>query len=105
MSLVMAVNFGGAVYAWRSGQTIALFTVSIILLIAFALQQAFCLFTNESKRMFPVHFLGNMEADLLFVAAACGNAAMFIPLFISLFTFNSREEILPSRPPCVCYPS
>lgn len=96
MSLAMAINFGGVVYPWRSGQTIALFIVSLILLIAFALQQTFCWFVDESERMFPVQFLSNMEADLLFIAAACGNAAMFIPLFYLpvYFQFSRGDSAL-----------
>lgn len=81
MCLVMAINFGGALYSWQSSQIIALFVVAIVLTIAFAVQQAFCWLTNESERMFPVHFLRILEADLLFVAAACCNAAGFIPVY------------------------
>lgn len=40
-TLVMAINFGGTLYPWNSGQTIALFIVSGALWIIFGLQQGF----------------------------------------------------------------
>ncbi|KAI9786521.1 MAG: hypothetical protein M1816_007903 [Peltula sp. TS41687] len=81
LSLVMAINFGGTLYAWNGGQTIALFTVSGVLFIAFAIQQRFAWLTTTSERMFPVHLLKIKEANLLFVAAAGCNAAGFIPIY------------------------
>lgn len=77
----MAINFGGTLYAWNSGQIIALFVVAGILTIVFALQQAFSIFTRNQDRMFPVHFLRNKEAVLLFVITAAGNCAAFIPIY------------------------
>ncbi|KAI1075118.1 major facilitator superfamily domain-containing protein [Whalleya microplaca] len=81
MTLIMAINFGGAVYAWNSGQTIALFVVAGVLLIAFAVQQSFVLFTSTPNRIFPVHFMRNWNAILLFLCAAAVNAAGFIPIY------------------------
>lgn len=81
MCLVMAINFGGILYPWNSGQIIALFTLSGVLLVAFAVQQRFAWLTTTSERMFPVHLLSSMEANLLFVAAAGCNAAGFIPIY------------------------
>ena len=81
MCLVMAINFGGALYPWNSGQIIALFVLASVLLVAFAAQQQFAWFTTTTDRMFPVHLLWNLEANLLFVAAAGCNAAGFIPIY------------------------
>jgi hypothetical protein len=81
LCLVMAINFGGTLYAWNSGQIIALFSVAGVSFIIFAIQQRFAWFTTTSDRMFPVHLLKIVEADLLFVAAAGCNAAGFIPIY------------------------
>ena len=81
MCLVMAINFGGALYPWNSGQIIALFVLAFVLLIAFGIQQRFAWLTTTAERMFPVHLLNNLEANLLFVAAAGCNAAGFIPIY------------------------
>jgi len=81
MCLLMAINFGGALYPWNSGQIIALFVVAGVLFIAFAIQQRFAWFTTSSERMFPTHLLKIIEANLLFIAAAGCNAAGFIPIY------------------------
>ncbi|OCK99433.1 MFS general substrate transporter [Cenococcum geophilum 1.58] len=81
MCLLMAINFGGALYPWNSGQIIALFVVTGVLFIAFAIQQRFAWFTTSSERMFPTHLLKIIEANLLFIAAAGCNAAGFIPIY------------------------
>ena len=81
ISAIMAINFGGVLYAWGSGQIIGLFVVAGVLTILFALQQTFTVLTSKSDRMFPVHFLRSREAVLLFVCAAAINAAGFIPIY------------------------
>ncbi|KAI6087312.1 major facilitator superfamily domain-containing protein [Hypoxylon rubiginosum] len=81
MTLIMAINFGGALYTWNSGQIIALFVVSGVLFIAFAVQQSLALFTSPSNRIFPVHFMRNWNAVLLFICAAAVNTAGFVPIY------------------------
>ncbi|KAI9768084.1 MAG: hypothetical protein M1840_005118 [Geoglossum simile] len=81
VSIIMAINFGNTLYAWSSGQIIALFVVSGVLFIVFGIQQAFSLLTVTSDRMFPAHFLKNKEAVLLFILAAACNACCFIPIY------------------------
>jgi MFS family permease len=79
--LVMAINFGNALYAWNSGQIISMFVLSFILLIAFAVQQKFAWCTTKAERMFPTHLVRNREANLLFICAACANTAAFLPIY------------------------
>ena len=104
VSGIMAINFGGTLYSWNSGQVIALFVVSGVLIIAFALQQAFLLFTDTSRRMFPVHLLKMKEPVLLCVLMAANNAATFvliyyIPLYFQftrgVSSLNSGVRLLP----------
>jgi MFS family permease len=93
MSLVMAVNFGGALYAWDNGRTIALFVVAGCLLIVFAVQQNFSWLTTTAERIFPSKMLRIREANLLFVCAACCNTAGFIPIFyIPVYFQFSRND-------------
>ncbi|KAF2216896.1 hypothetical protein CERZMDRAFT_92969 [Cercospora zeae-maydis SCOH1-5] len=90
---IMAINFGGALYAWGSGSIIALFVVAGVLLVLFSVQQVFSWTTSETERMFPVQFLRSKEACLLFVCAACSNAAGFIPIFyIPVYFIFSRGD-------------
>jgi MFS family permease len=81
MTLIMAINFGGALYAWNSGEIIALFIVSFVLFIVFGIQQTYTIFTNITDRIFPCQFLRNWNAVLLFACAAAVNTAGFIPIY------------------------
>ena len=94
----MAINFGGTLYAWNSGQVIALFVVSGFLFIAFGIQQKIAFFTTTSSRMFPVHFFKNKEALLLFVLAASCNACVFVAIYYIpiYFQFTRQDTALDS---------
>ncbi|RFU31810.1 hypothetical protein B7463_g4518, partial [Scytalidium lignicola] len=93
---VMAVNFGGVVYAWKSGRIIGLFCTSGVLSILFICQQAFSIATKQSDRLFPVHFLKSRTLILLFVTTATAGTALFVPIyFIPLFfQFVSEDSSL-----------
>ena len=83
---VMAINFGGVIYAWESGQMIALWVVSGVVFIAFCLQQKFAIFTTKKNRLFPADFLRNYDMWLLFAAMSCASTCVFTPTyFIPLF--------------------
>lgn len=58
---VMAINFGGRIYPWDSGQTIALFVVSGVLFVIFAWQQWNCVLTTLKNRTFPCQFLKRLS--------------------------------------------
>ncbi|KLJ06336.1 hypothetical protein EMPG_10268 [Blastomyces silverae] len=79
--IIMAINFGGPMFAWNSAPIIVLFVLSGVLAIAFGFQQAFCFMTKEEHRMFPVSFLKMKEAVLLFICMAASNAGGFIPIY------------------------
>ena len=98
VSLILAINFGGVLYAWSSGRIIALFVVSGILWIVFGVQQTLAIFTSRDMRMFPTHLLKNKEAVLLFIASAAGYAACFIPIFYIpvYFQFSRGDTALES---------
>ncbi|KAL8695938.1 MAG: hypothetical protein Q9201_007895 [Fulgogasparrea decipioides] len=92
-TIVMAINFGGTLYTWASAQVITLFVLAAILVIALALQQAFSFATSSLQRIFPVHFLANKEAVLLFVLNSASNAGGYIPLYyIPLFFQFTRGD-------------
>ncbi|KAJ5522626.1 MFS general substrate transporter [Penicillium frequentans] len=54
VSTVMLLGFGGVVYSWGSSQMIALYVVTAVLWIIFALHQKFHILTSD--RVFPVQF-------------------------------------------------
>lgn len=80
-SLIMAMNFGGTVYGWNSGQIIALFVVSGVLFIVLAIQQGIPILTDLRNRVFPAHFLRNHNAVILYAITSAVNAASFIPIY------------------------
>ena len=86
VSGVMAINFGGSVYAWDSGRIIGLFVCSGVLFILFGFQQGLRFLTTKERRIFPVEFLRQKIMLILFAETASASAATFLPIyFIPLF--------------------
>ena len=83
---VMAINFGGVVYAWNSGRIIGLFVTSGVLFILFGSQQTFTILTTKERRIFPIEFLKSRTMLLLFGTMSAAASATFIPIyFIPLY--------------------
>jgi hypothetical protein len=85
-TLVMGISFGGTLYAWNSGQLIALLALSGVLWVSFLLQQGFTLATSVDRRVFPIHLLGKKEPALLFTACASAGivtypSVYYIPIY------------------------
>lgn len=90
---VMAVNFGGSVYAWDSGRITGLFVTSGVCFILFGIQQAFTIFTNKDRRIFPCQFLKSKTMIFLFSETASAGTATFLPIyFIPLFFQFVRDD-------------
>lgn len=77
----MAISFGGVEYAWNSGQVIALFVVSLVLLVALLSQQIFTIGTTVERRMFPIHFLKSATMIVLGLEIACAATCVFVPVY------------------------
>ncbi|CAG8950774.1 hypothetical protein HYFRA_00002988 [Hymenoscyphus fraxineus] len=97
-SITMAINFGGTLYPWKSGQIIALFVISGLLLVAFIAQQELNIFTTVGARIFPIHFMRKKEPVLLALLMLANNAGTFvliyyIPLY---FQFTKGQRALKS---------
>jgi hypothetical protein len=80
-SFVLALTFGGGTWAWNDGRTIATFVACFVILVVFALQQFFSIFTTETNRLFPISFLKSRTMILLHIASSCAGAAQFVPIF------------------------
>jgi len=94
--IIMAINFGGTLYAWNSGQIISLFVLSGVLAIAFGFAQVWPF--EAAHRMFPVEFLKNKEAVLLFILMAVCNGGGFTPIYYipAYFQFTQGDSALRS---------
>ena len=90
---VMAINFGGIIYPWNSGQTISCFVVSGVLFIVFGLQQSFCILTSREQRIFPCQFLQHKTLIILFMQMSAATTVFFVPIyFIPLFFQFARND-------------
>ncbi|RYP68211.1 hypothetical protein DL771_006811 [Monosporascus sp. 5C6A] len=81
---------------WNDGRTIATVVVFGVLIIAYALQQYFCIFTTREDRSFPGHLLKSRTQVLLYIATSCtitGSyvATFYIPLY---FQFVNNDTPL-----------
>lgn len=96
--LVMAINFGGTLYAWHSAQIVVLLVLSGVLIVVFAVQQHHAFLTKKSFRLFPIIFLRDKEAIPLFIVTATFNSAGFIPIYYipTYFRFTRGDAPLES---------
>lgn len=93
VSGVMAVSFGGILYAWNSGQIVACFVLSAVLFAVFAVQQEFAILTTPERRLFPVYFMRNLEMLKLFALTSCAACGVVVPLYmIPLFFQFTRGD-------------
>ena len=96
----MAINFGGNLYAWNDGREIALWAVGGVLLLLFAVQQAFAIGTTIEKRIFPADFLRMKIMWILFAlmnaAATCVFVCNALFKLIQLTWLRSLPSIFPS---------
>ena len=93
---IMAVSFGGNVYAWDSARIIGLFVCSGILFILFGIQQTLAILTTEARRIFPVHFVKSKIMLVLFAETSAASTACFIPIYFIplLFQFVRNDSAL-----------
>lgn len=93
VSLIMAINFGGATYAWSSGQIIGLFVCAGVLFSLLAVQQSRALFVALPRRLIPVQFFRRHTIIILFVCTSASAAGAFVPIFfVPLFFQFTRGD-------------
>lgn len=86
VSFTLFVTFGGNEWAWNDARTIACIVVSVVTAIAFAITQAFCVFTTHEDRIFPCEMVTHRGLVALYIAIATSSGSLFIVLYyIPLF--------------------
>lgn len=86
VSGIMAIAFGGVLYAWGDSRIIGMFVCSGVLFILFFIQQGFNILTTYDQRIFPIQYLKNKEMILLFIETAAAGTSSFVPIyFIPLY--------------------
>lgn len=90
---LMAISFGGVLYAWDSGRIIALFVVAGILMTIFLIQQTLSVATGHERRAFPLHFFRKPTLGIVFVLECCASCLTYIPVyFIPLYFQFVRHD-------------
>ncbi|KAI3328681.1 MFS drug efflux transporter [Ustulina deusta] len=89
----IAIAFGGTIWSWSGGASIALFVVSGVLLIIFFIQQIYCITTSPTRRIFPLEFLRSKTLVMMFLATAAASTSIFVPVyFIPLYYQFVRSD-------------
>ncbi|GES65987.1 major facilitator superfamily domain, general substrate transporter [Aspergillus terreus] len=84
--LVMAITFGGTLYAWSSGNEIALWVVAGVLLIVGIIVAKLHPGVDKDYRLYPAHFLRrpiliNLQVQMFLVSGIVLAMTYYIPLF------------------------
>ncbi|KAL4772928.1 efflux pump antibiotic resistance protein [Aspergillus nidulans var. acristatus] len=97
-TLIMAISFGGTLYAWNTGQIIGLFAGSLALWLLFVVQQATSITTTSEHRLFPVSLIRSWEMDILFAQTASAQVLVMIPIYFLplIFQFAKDDSALAS---------
>jgi len=92
----VSFTIAGTQWAWSDGRTITLIVVFGALLVVYAVQQTFSIFTSEQTRSFPVHLLKSRAQVLLYVATAANITTLFVVVyFIPIyFQFTHNDSAL-----------
>lgn len=93
---ITTIAFAGSTFAWDSGTSIALWIVLGVVLLAFAAQQYWTIWTTIEKRIFPIQFLMSRDMVLLFIATAGAATANGVTLYYVplLFVFTRGDDPL-----------
>lgn len=93
VSGLMAISFGGVLYAWGSGRIIALFVVAGVLILGFLAQQIWSLGTTQERRAFPLQFFRSKSLCLVFVLECCASSLTYVPVyFVPLYFQFVRQD-------------
>ena len=81
VSLVLFCTFGGSIWAWSDGRTIAGIVIFAVLLVTFAVTQIFCVWTTAEDRLFPCEMVLNRTLVLLYITMACAGSSIFVTIY------------------------
>ncbi|KAK3314412.1 major facilitator superfamily domain-containing protein [Apodospora peruviana] len=105
----LAFSFGGIIWAWDDGRTIALIVLFGTFTICLVATQYFSLFTNKIDRIFPCDLLTNPQLIIQYIClAAGGGASMFvsvyyIPLYFLFVYGDSGTQAAVRLLPFICF--
>lgn len=96
VTFILAINWGGVVYPWNSGQVIGCFCASGALFVLLAIQQVRAVATTPARRIIPVQILNNRSVLILVACCASAGAAAFVPIYFipTFFQFTRGDSPL-----------
>ncbi|KAH8901224.1 MFS general substrate transporter [Thozetella sp. PMI_491] len=80
-TFTIALVMAGGQWPWNDARTIAMFVVFGVVLVLYALQQYFAIFTTPESRSFPAYLITDRTQLLLYVATSANNSSLFIILY------------------------
>lgn len=92
----MAINFGGAVYAWNSASEIVLWVMTGVIFIGFLAVQHFHPLVKKEHILFPTHLLKrplmlNLAIQMFLSSGVLQGAIYYIPLFFEFVKVCSHH--------------
>ncbi|KAH8912069.1 MFS general substrate transporter [Coniochaeta sp. PMI_546] len=81
VSFTMATTMAGGQWPWNDGHTIATWVVFGVLVVLYALQQYFCVFTTPQTRSYPVQLLKKRTQILLYIATSANITSLFVVVY------------------------
>ena len=81
VSFTMAFTMAGGQWPWNDGRTIGTIVAFAVTLVAFAVQQTFCILTTAETRAFPIHLLRSRSQILLYIGTAANITALFVVVY------------------------
>jgi MFS family permease len=81
VSFTMAFTMAGGQWPWNDGRTIGTIVAFVVILMAFALQQTFSIFTTKENRSFAVHLLQSRTQVLLYIGTAANITSLFVIVY------------------------
>ena len=108
VSLVLFCTFGGSIWLWSDGRTIACIVAFGILLVTFAVTQIYCVWTTPEDQLFPCEMVLNRTLGLLYITMACGGSSLFVaiyyvPLYFQFVNGDTGTESAIRLLPFVCF--
>ncbi|KAL8639970.1 MAG: hypothetical protein Q9228_003056 [Teloschistes exilis] len=96
LCLTMAMTFGGTLYPWNSGSEIALWVVTGVTFVLFALVTKFHPLASRQSRLYPAHFLKmpimvNLQIQLALVSGTMLTVAYYLPL---IYQFSDGDSAI-----------
>lgn len=88
--LIMAITFGGTVYAWDSSSEISLWVITAVLLLVSIFLAKYHPGVDKDHRLYPAHFLKrpilvNLQVQMFLVSGI---------VFVSILTLALRISLL-----------